>query len=103
VLLTPVHRGYATFGPANVQQDESYSNPLGLFLDDYVAALKEAGNVWAVKVVDLHADSGLMPNLRSQDAFISKVDTDRLHPSDAGHRLIADAVSLAVGGWLESK
>ena len=103
VLLTPVHRGYATFGPANVQQDESHSNPLGLFLDDYVAALKEAGNVWAVKVVDLHADSGLMPNLRSQDAFISKVDTDRLHPSDAGHRLIADAVSLAVGGWLESK
>ncbi len=38
VLLTPIHRGFATFGAKNVQPDEAYANELGLFIDDYVAA-----------------------------------------------------------------
>ena len=101
VLLTPVHRGYATFSARNVQPDESYANTCGLFVDDYVAAVKEAGNVWAAKVVDVNASSGLYPNARSQDAFIHLKDTDRLHPSTAGHERIAEAISLAVGGILE--
>lgn len=100
VLLTPVHRGFASFGPKNVQPDESYANACGLFLDDYVAAIKEAGNVWAAKVVDLHAVSGLFPNVRAQDAFISNPKTDRLHPSTAGHARIAEALALEVGDLL---
>jgi lysophospholipase L1-like esterase len=101
VLLTPVHRGYAEFGKRNVQPDESYANTRGLFIDDYVAAVKEAGNVWAAKVVDVNASSGLYPNARSQDAFIHRKDTDRLHPSTAGHERIAEAISLEVGGLLK--
>ena len=101
VLLTPVHRGYAMFGARNVQPDESYANERGLFIDDYVAAVKEAGNLWAAKVVDINADSGLYPNARSQDAFIHRPDTDRLHPSTAGHERIAEAISLEVGGLLK--
>ena len=101
VLLTPVHRGYAEFGPKNVQPDESYANARGLFLDDYVAAVKEAGNVWAVKVVDLHATSQLFPNAASQDAYIHNPKTDRLHPSAAGHALMAEAIALEVGDLLK--
>lgn len=101
VLLTPIHRGYATFGPGNVQQDESFSNKLGLFIDDYVNVIKEAGNVWAVKVVDLNADSGLYPNAKSHGVFFSNSERDRLHPSDAGHERIAEAIALSVGGLLE--
>ena len=100
VLLTPVHRGYAEFGARNVQPDESYSNARGLFLDDYVAAIKEAGNVWAAKVVDLHATSELFPNSAAQDALIHNPKTDRLHPSAAGHARMAEAIALEVGGLL---
>ena len=101
VLLPPVHRGYAKFGEMNVQPDESYANTCGLFIDDYVAAVKEAGNVWAAKVVDINAASGLYPNARTQDAFIHHPDTDRLHPSTAGHERIAEAIALEVGGFLK--
>lgn len=101
VVLTPVHRGYAWFGPKNVQPDESHSNGIGLFIDDYVNVVKEAGGIWSVKVVDLFADSGLLPNCRSHDAFIHNVRSDRLHPSDEGHRMIAAAIELAVGAWLK--
>ena len=100
VLLTPIHRGFATFGAKNVQPDEAYANELGLFIDDYVAAIKEAGNVWSAKVVDLNADAGLYPSSRAHDAFFHNAETDRLHPSAAGHERIAEAISMAVGDWL---
>ena len=101
VLLTPIHRGYATFGARNVQPDESYANELGLFIDDYVNVVKEAGNVWSAKVVDINADAGLYPNSNAHVPFFSNGNRDRLHPSAAGHKRIADAISAAVGTWLE--
>lgn len=101
VLLTPIHRGYATFGAKNVQPDEFHSNELGLFIDDYVKVVKEAGGVWAAKVVDINAESGLYPVSDSHVPFFSNGERDRLHPSAAGHERIAEAVSLAVGGMLE--
>lgn len=97
VLLTPIHRGYAKFGPANVQIDESFANELGLFIDDYVNVVKEAGNVWAAKVLDLNAAGVLYPNAPGQDAFIHRADTDRLHPSTEGHARLAEAIAQEVG------
>lgn len=100
ILLTPVHRGFARFSETNVQPDESYANTCGLFLDDYVNAIKEAGNIWAVKVVDLHSTSGIFPNSPAQDAFIGNAKTDRLHPSTLGQERIAEAIALEVGDLL---
>ena len=99
-LMTPIHRGYATFGVNNVQPDESHSNGLGLFIDDYVAAVKEAGNVWAVNVIDLNAESGLFPLLRSHSQFFRNETSDMLHPNDKGHELIERAIlrRLCAGG-----
>lgn len=96
-LLTPLHRGYATFGPENVQPDESFANGAGLFIDDYVAAVKEAGGVWAVTVIDVHAESGLFPLFPEHAPFFHDAETDMLHPGTAGHRRIADAIERRLG------
>ncbi len=101
VLLTPIHRGYAKFGESNVQPDEAYANEIGLFIDDYVNVVKEAGNVWSAKVIDLNADANLYPCSLSHSRFFSNAERDRLHPSAAGHERIAEAISLAVGGLLK--
>ena len=93
VLATPIHRGFASFGPKNVQPDESYANKLGLFIDDYVSVVKEAGNVWAAPVADLNATSGLYPKADSHVPYFHKADTDRLHPSAEGHRRMAAALA----------
>lgn len=92
-----MHRGYATFGPENVQPDESFANGAGLFIDDYVAAVKEAGGVWAATVIDVHAESGLFPLFPEHAPFFHDAETDMLHPGTAGHRRIADAIERRLG------
>lgn len=101
VLLTPIHRGFASFGATNVQPDESYSNAAGLFIDDYVAAVREAGRIWSAKVVDLFADADVYPSASAHDSLIHNLKTDRLHPSDAGHTRLADAIAREVGDLLK--
>ena len=61
ILLTPIHRAFATFGAGNIQPEESYPNRLGLYIHDYVEAIKETANVWSVPVIDLNALCGLNP------------------------------------------
>ena len=85
ILLTPIHRAYATFGNSNVQPDERYQNKGGDYLDVYVDAVKEAGNVWSVPVIDLHAISGLNPMVEEQLPYFQNKETDRLHPNTKGH------------------
>ncbi len=89
VIMTPIHRGYARFSSKNVQPDEDYANELGLYIEDYVDVLRKASGYWAVPLVDMFVLSGIYPNLPSNDAYVGKVDTDRLHPGNAGHRRIA--------------
>lgn len=85
VLLTPVHRGFANFSQTNVQPDERYSRKGGLFIDDYVDDVVKAGRIWSVPVVDLYAESGLLPNEAWADDLIVNPVRDRLHPSPVGH------------------
>ncbi len=89
VLLPPIHRAYAKFGEGNVQPDENYRNSCGEFVDAYVQAVKEAGNVWSVSVVDINALSGLNPMLEEHLKYFHNPETDRLHPNTEGHRRIA--------------
>jgi len=93
VLLTPIHRAFASFGPTNVQPDESYPNRLGLYVDAYVDVVKEAGGVWSAPVIDLYADSGLYPCDPVYARYFSRKDTDMLHPNAAGHDRMARTIA----------
>ena len=91
-LLTPIHRGYATFGANNVQPDETYANTLGLWIGDYVDVVKEAAAKYGARLIDLNADSGLYPLFDSHVMFFHDGNTDRLHPNTAGHERMAQAI-----------
>lgn len=91
-LVTPIHRAFATFSDENVQPEETFPNDLGLYVDSYVEAIKEAGNVWAAPVIDLNATSGLYPLFKSHVRFFHDEKTDMLHPNAEGHYRIAKAM-----------
>jgi lysophospholipase L1-like esterase len=93
VLLTPIHRSDFHANEKNWQCDESYTNQCGEYLDAYVEAVKEAGNVWAVPVIDWAASSGLFPMLSEYGQYF-KSDSDLLHPNDRGHERLARTLMM---------
>lgn len=90
VLMTPLHRGWFRVSEGNVQPEESYQNRVGEYLDAYVDAIKEAGNIWSVNVVDLHAVSNMHP-LFSQEFYYS-AENDHLHPGKEGSIRLASVL-----------
>jgi len=92
VIMTPIHRGFARFSEKNVQPEESFSNDLGLYIDDYVDVLRQAASVWAVPLIDLYSISGLYPMADSQTRYFSNAQTDRLHPNSAGNYRLAKTI-----------
>lgn len=92
VILTPIHRAYATFGDENIQPDESFPNKIGVYFLEYVNAVKEAGNVWGVPVIDLNSLCGINPMVEEQVSYFSNSETDRLHPNAKGHKRIAQTL-----------
>ena len=89
VLLTPIHRSDFHANEKNWQCDESYTNQCGEYLDVYIEAVKEAGNIWAVPVIDCNATSGLFPLQKEHGQYFHNADTDLLHPNDQGHQRMA--------------
>ena len=89
VLLTPIHRAEFYANEKNWQPREDYTNKCGEYIDAYVASVKEAGNIWAVPVIDLNALCGLYPLMDEMAQFFKSAENDRLHPNDEGHRRIA--------------
>lgn len=89
VLLTPIHRQNFHANEKNWQCSEDYTNQCGLYLKEYVDAVKEASNIWAVPVIDLNALCGLYPMADEYAKFFKNAATDRLHPNDLGHERIA--------------
>lgn len=89
VVLTPIHRQNFHANDKNWQCSEDYTNQCGEYLDAYVEATKEVGNVWAVPVIDFSAVSGLYPMLDEHAQYFNNAETDRLHPNDKGHERMA--------------
>lgn len=89
VLLTPLHRSLADFGERNLQPDESYQNACGEYLDAYIQAIQEAGNLWGVPVIDFHAVTGLNPMVEEQLIYFHDASFDRLHPNTKGQERMA--------------
>lgn len=92
IIMTPIHRGFATFRETNVQPEERFANGAGLYLDAYVDALKQAALYWAVPVIDLYSISGLYPLVDSQVQYFNNADTDRLHPNAKGNYRMAKTI-----------
>lgn len=83
-IFTPLHR---------CNED----NPLGsdnkkiasLPLKGYVDIVREVAEYYSLPVLDLYAESGLQPNVPViKDIYMP----DGLHPSDAGHEVLADKI-----------
>ncbi|MDR0987878.1 MAG: SGNH/GDSL hydrolase family protein [Prevotellaceae bacterium] len=89
ILLTPLHRGLFNRSESNVQPDENYQNRCGEYVDAYVQAIKEAGNIWSIPVIDLNAIAGIQPMVDEQKFYFNDSQTDLLHPGSDGHRRIA--------------
>ena len=90
VLMTLLHRGWFQISDGNVQPEETFQNRAGEYLDAYVDAIKEAGNVWSVNVIDLHSVSNMDP-LHGQD-FHYRGGNDLLHPGAQGNRHLASVL-----------
>ena len=97
VLLTPIHRAQFYRSDTNWQITEDYTNQCGIYMEEYVRAVKEAGNIWAVPVVDLNAAGGLFPMMDEHAQYFHDKDTDRLHPNDKGHERLARTLYYQLG------
>lgn len=89
VLLTPIHRAGFYRSDSNWQPTEDYYNRCGEPFLRYVEAVKEAGNVWAVPVIDMNALCGLFPLMDEHVQYFKDGQSDRLHPNDKGHERMA--------------
>ena len=79
VIATPLHRG----GEENRRSDSNAD------LAVYVDAIRKTAERFSLPLLDLWAMSGLQPNVPViQERFMP----DKLHPNDAGHRVIADRI-----------
>jgi lysophospholipase L1-like esterase len=92
IIMTPIHRGFAQFSAKNVQPDENFANAQGLYLDAYIATLKQAASYWAVPLIDLYSISGLFPLVDAQLQYFHDKETDRLHPNAAGDYRLAKTI-----------
>ena len=89
VLLTPIHRAGFYANEKNWQCTEDYTYQCGIYLEEYINAVKDAGNIWAVSVIDLNSTSGLFPMMDEYVQYFKDGSNDRLHPNDKGHERIA--------------
>ena len=99
VVMTPIHRGYARFTERNEQLSEEWANGIGLYLDLYVLLIRRAAELWSVPVIDLFAESGIVPALDSNIPYIHNPDSDRLHLSDEGNYRIARIIQSRLSAF----
>lgn len=92
ILLTPIHRSTFSNQYTDLQRNEE-----GLYLEDYVNAVKSVAKLWSFQYIDLYSDSGLNPSnpknakLYFHDGSDGK-PIDLLHPNTLGHERIARTI-----------
>ena len=89
ILLTPIHRAGFYANDKNWQPTEDYTNQCGEYVDAYVQSVKQAGEIWALPVIDWGAMSGLYPLMDEYAQYFKSAENDRLHPNDKGHERLA--------------
>ena len=82
ITMTPLKRYYRGSGMTWVNAQTTQNNK-GNLLQDYVRAVKEVSDLYAVPCVDLHNDSGLNPVL---EIVRTKFMGDGLHPTAEGNK-----------------
>lgn len=82
VIMTPLHRT----NELNPRGDGGKANDVAP-LSTYVDILKSVAQEYSIPVLDLFATSGMQPRMEVQRIAYMP---DGLHPSDPGHRRIAD-------------
>lgn len=92
VIMTPIRRSVFYSKNGTLQQSDDYSNKIGVFFTEYVKASKEAGNIWAVPVIDINALCGLYPLMDEHKQYFNNGDTDLLHPNNKGHERMARTI-----------
>ena len=84
IILTPIHR--QNF---EAQPNDRTANSLGLYLDQYVEAIKNVGKFFGLEITDLYSEFKYYPYI---DAIRTTYFTDGLHPNAAGHEKLADII-----------
>lgn len=79
-IITPLHR---------CGEFDKSKNKNGLLLTDYISAIKEVARYYSIPVLDLYSEYGVTPVI---DSVRERFMPDGLHPSDAGHSLLADKI-----------
>ena len=82
IVMTPLHR-----------ETEDAPNSRGKVLSDYVRAIKDIAAVYGFDVLDLFEKCPIDPR---DPANKERYAPDGLHPSDEGHRLIADMLACFI-------
>lgn len=91
VLLTPIHRKNFSGQYTDLQ-----ANGGGLYLDDYVEAIKNVANWFSIPVIDLYAISSLYPQDETQKLKYFASSNDGLHPNTLGHKVMAEVIYEAL-------
>ncbi len=81
VVITPLHR----------VQEEREKNGEIITLKQYVDVIREVAEYYSLPVIDLFANSGLQPKI---PVIKEKFMADGLHPTDKGHKLLAEKIVL---------
>lgn len=84
-LFTPLQRDNAGY-------DVNYTNPAGHKLIDYVNAIRKLGEMYAIPVCDMYANSGITK------LTFGTYTMDGLHPNDAGYDRIGGYASQFING-----
>lgn len=84
VFITPIHRS-----------NENIKDQNGHVLKEYVKVIKEVAEYYSIPVLDLFATGGIQPEI---PVVKERLVPDGLHPSDAGHLIIAERLK----GFLEA-